>query len=221
MDLKQRKLNKSEWNSTEVSVSPAELDILNLIIAGYNNVSIRVNHNLSLFSFLKIEYSEKMEDHLYNKYIRKRIQPIATSIKSLKPEYVHFKVDANIKPNSADRTRLERFNDADIENKNLYEFVLIHHIEKFMDSQTIKDKHFHYYTIYKLINNNILHLNRHIIYFVQQLLSLFANEIKKSVIIENAVECIEKNESILKYGDLVLYEHQKEIFTEYFGRILE
>ena len=213
MDLKQRKLNKSEWNSTEVSVSPAELDILNLIIAGYNNVSIRVNHNLSLFSFLKIEYSEKMEDHLYNKYIRKRIQPIATSIKSLKPEYVHFKVDANIKPNSADRTRLERFNDADIENKNLYEFVLIHHIEKFMDSQTIKDKHFHYYTIYKLINNNILHLNRHIIYFVQQLLSLFFFYFKKSVIIENAVECIEKNESILKYGDLVLYEHQKEIFT--------
>jgi hypothetical protein len=48
---------------------------------------------------------------------------------------------------------------------------------------------------------------------VNIVLDKFAEEIDKSIIIENAVEFIEKNENLLKYGDLVLYEHQKEIFT--------
>lgn len=216
MDLKQRKLNKTEWESTEISVSPTELDVLNLIIGGFHNVNIRVNHNLSIFGFLKIEYSEKMEDYLFNKYLRKRVEVVASTLKSLKPEFKHIKVDSNVKPNSVDRARLERFDDSTIENKNLYEFVLLNHAEKFMEamkSQVSKQIHYHYYTFYKLVKNNIQNINRHIIRLIQDLIRLFADEIKKSVIIENAVDFIEKNESILKYSDLVLYEHQKEIFT--------
>ena len=57
MDLKQRKLNKSEWDSIEISVSKTEIDILNMIIKGYHDVNIKVNNNNSLFTFLKIEYS--------------------------------------------------------------------------------------------------------------------------------------------------------------------
>ena len=54
MDLKQRKLNKSEWNSIEVPVSKNEIDILNMIIKGYHDVNIRINNNNSIFMFLKI-----------------------------------------------------------------------------------------------------------------------------------------------------------------------
>ena len=72
MDLKQRKLNKSEWNSIEVSVSKQEIDILNMIIAGYHDVNIRINNNMSIFSFLKIDYSEKIEDFMFIKYMRER-----------------------------------------------------------------------------------------------------------------------------------------------------
>jgi hypothetical protein len=42
---------------------------------------------------------------------------------------------------------------------------------------------------------------------------MFEEQINLSIIIENAVEFIEKNQNILKYGDLTLYEHQKDIFT--------
>jgi hypothetical protein len=216
MDLKQRKLNKSEWDSIEISVSPAELDVLNLIIEGYNNVHIRVNHNLSIFGFLKIDYSEKMEDYLYNKYLRKRVEQVELAIKKLMPEYRPSKIDNNAKPNSIDRARLDRFDDSTIENKNLYEFVLLHHVEKFMESmktRTIGLFHYHYYTLYKLVKNNIQHLNRHLKNLIGVIITMFSGEIQKSVIIENAVDFIERNESILKYGDLVLYEHQKEIFT--------
>jgi hypothetical protein len=73
--------------------------------------------------------------------------------------------------------------------------------------------HFHYFTLYKLIRNNVIKLNRHIKELVIRILDLYEDEINKSIIIEHAVEFIEKNDSLLKYGDLTLYEHQKEIFS--------
>jgi hypothetical protein len=48
MDLKQRKLNKSEWDSIEISVSKPEIDILDMIMKGYHDVNIRINNNNSL-----------------------------------------------------------------------------------------------------------------------------------------------------------------------------
>jgi hypothetical protein len=216
MDLNQRKLNKSEWGSIEIPVSKTEQDILHLIISGFNDVNIRINNNNSIFSFLKIEFSEKMEDYLFNKYLRKRCEKVENEIKLLFPCYKNMKIDANIKPNSIDRARLDRFNNESIENVDLYEFILLNHIEKLILNKKYKNLklfNYHYYTLYKLIRNNIINLNRHIKNIVNILLDKFENEIEKSLIIENAVDFIEKNENILKYGDLVLYEHQKEIFT--------
>ena len=45
MDLNQRKLNKSEWDSIEIPVSKSEKDILNLIMLGFHDVNIRINNN--------------------------------------------------------------------------------------------------------------------------------------------------------------------------------
>ena len=56
MDLKQRKLTKSEWTSIEVSVPKSEVDVLNMIVKGYYDVNIKVNDTNSIFTFLKIEY---------------------------------------------------------------------------------------------------------------------------------------------------------------------
>jgi hypothetical protein len=60
MDLKQRKLNKAEWESIEVPVSETEKEILKLICSGYGDVNVRINRNLSLFTLLKVEHGEKM-----------------------------------------------------------------------------------------------------------------------------------------------------------------
>ena len=72
---------------------------------------------------------------------------------------------------------------------------------------------FHYFTIFKLIKNNITKINRHILSIINSVLDNFYNEINMTVIIENAVDFIEKNVSLLKYADMELYGHQKEIFT--------
>ena len=43
---------------------------------------------------------------------------------------------------------------------------------------------------------------------------MIENEIDLGHIVENSVEYIEKNAHLLKYSDLMLYEHQKDVFTE-------
>ncbi len=216
MDLKQRKLNRSEWNSIEVSVSNTEIEILNLIIKGNNDVNIKINNNNSIFTFLKIEFSEKMEDYIYNKYLRDRCDKIEAYLKSSLSDYKKMKIDSIIKLNSTDKIRLERFDENAIKKNDIYEYVLLTHMEQILYNKKCgNDKlfHFHYFTLYKMIRNNIVKLNRHIKELTNRILSIFEDGISKAIIIENGVDIIEKNECLLKYSDLTLYEHQKDIFT--------
>lgn len=217
MDLKQRKLNRSEWNSVEISVSKSEIDILNLIMNGYHDVNIKINNTNSIFTFLKIEYSERMEDYLYNKYLRERTQKAEEELLKLNIKYKKMKIDSNTKINSADKIRLDRYDENELKKNDIYEFILLNHIEKILlykKENNIRLFCFHYYTLYKLIKNNIIKLNRHITSITKTILESFEEDIDISIIIENAVEFIEKNKSLLKYSDLTLYEHQKELFTE-------
>jgi hypothetical protein len=217
MDLNQRKLNKSEWESIEIPVSESELNILKLIQAGYHNVDIRMNYSNTLLSFLKVEYSEKMEDYIYNRYLKKRVDQIEHTLIGIIPDYKCMKLCAkNTKPNSSDRIRLERFDEDTIQTNDIYETTLLTHIEQILSNIISNNPvlyHYHYFTLYKLIRNNVFKLNAHIHQLTNVVLDLFAERIQKLTIIENACNFIEKNESLLKYGDLVLYEHQKEIFT--------
>ena len=71
----------------------------------------------------------------------------------------------------------------------------------------------YYYTLYKLIRNNIAKLNRHVVELTNRVLNMFESEIDILKIIENGYEFIEKNENLLRYSDLTLYEHQKDIFV--------
>jgi hypothetical protein len=216
MDLKQRKLNRSEWNSIEVSVSKTEIEVLNLIIKGFHDVNVKINNNNSIFTFLKIEYSEKMEDHLYNKYLKERVDKIEQEILKINKDYKKIKIDANVKINSADKIRLDRYDYEMLKKNDIYEFLLLAHIDKivfYSKEKNTKNFNFHYYTLYKLIRNNILKLNRHILTLTNNILNYFEESMSISVVIENGLEFIERNENLLKYNDLTLYEHQKEIFT--------
>ena len=216
MDLKQRKLNKSEWETIEVPVSTSEMNVLNMIIKGYNDVNIKINNNNSIFSYLKIEFTEKMEGYLFNKYFKQRVAIIETKLKTQIPGYKNMKIDSDIKLNSIDRLRLERFDDKSLLTKDIYENTLLSNIEKLLENievNNIRMFHYHYFTLYKLIRNNINNLNCHIKKLVDVVLKIFEEQINLSIVIENAVDFIEKNNNILKYDDLTLYEHQKDLIT--------
>jgi hypothetical protein len=216
MDLNQRKLNKSEWDSIEVPVSKSEIEVLNLIIGGFHNVNLRINNNKSLFMYLKIQYNEKIEEYVFNEYFRDRVKKIEDKIKLINPDYKNINVDGIVRLNSADKIRLERNNEESIKHSDIYETILLTHIEKILSYKKENNKKmyaFHYFTLYKLIRNNIFRLNKYIDELTKKVLDLLSEDIEISDLIENSVEFIEKNDNLLKYGDMVLYEHQKEIFS--------
>jgi len=220
MDLNQRKLNKSEWESIEIPVSKAEKEVLTLIMKGYHDVNIHINHHDSIFSYLKIEYSEKMEDFIYNSYLKVIVDGI---INLFKIDNIMISVNPNIKINSADKIRLEKNTFESLKKINLYEYILLSHLESFLILKTqyaITPKDvtktnyiYHYYTLYNLLKNSVQKINRHIVLFCKTILDRFSSDIEMFELVENAVELIEKNNSLLKYQDMILYEHQKEIFT--------
>ena len=94
MDLKQRKLSKSEWDSIEIPVSSNENEILQLITSGFSNVHIKVNKNDSIFTFLKIEYNHQLEEFLYSKFFGDKIKDI---VKEHQIEFIKFEADTSLK----------------------------------------------------------------------------------------------------------------------------
>lgn len=221
MDLNQRKLNKSEWESIEIPVSSEENKVLQLIIKGFSDVNIRINDHNSLLSYLKIEYTTKMEDYLYNKYFSEKVNKIFQ-------KYgidIVVENDTKVQIKTADKIRLEKNDEKQLASQDIFEFVLINHFEKIFkydfksvekkgDHEKYKGFLLHYFTVYKLIRYNIK-INRHIMHIANVIIKKYEALYPSLIndIIENTVELIEKNDTLLKYNDLTLYEHQKEIFT--------
>jgi hypothetical protein len=214
MDLNQRKLIKSEWDSIEIPCSKDEIEVLNLIINGYHDVNIKINKNESIFSFLKIDHSPKMEDYIYNKYLSEEVNTI---IEKNKMSFLNIDIGNNdVQIKSADKIRLEKNSISNFKNNKIYEYVLLDYINKLLFAKNNNEsKKFvlYYFTLYKLLKNSIVKINRHILTFCNYIIKHFENELDIKNVIDNSVELIEKNTDLLKYNDMVLYEHQKEIFT--------
>jgi hypothetical protein len=226
MDLKQCKLSKSEWDSIERPIHNNELEILKLITQGFYNVSIKINNNNSLFSHFKIEYNPQIEQHLFNTYFANKIKTIVNKYNvpfilidndyaETNNTYKYFTYNTNtiVRLKSCDQIRLNHSNLTN--TQTIYEFIIIKHIEKLFHEKKHHSQKWqlHYYTLNKLISNNVSHINNYIIEITQTILYNLENEINLNDIILNSTLIIEKNNDLLKFNDLTLYEHQKEIFT--------
>jgi len=212
MDLNQQKLTKSEWETIEMPVSQDEIEVLKLIIKGNNDVNVRYNKTDSIFTFLKIEYGEKMEDFIFNKYFREKITEF---ISKYKASYLKLNVNSNPVLKKADLIRITKNTETTIDKSNIYEYVLLEQIEKILkyQSKNSKKMEYYYFTLYKLLKNTVPLINRHILEIANKIIHNLEDVISIQKIIENSVECIEKNTNLIKYGDMMLYEHQKEIIT--------
>jgi hypothetical protein len=228
MDMQQRKLNKSEWESIEIPVSQQEIDVLNLIINGYNDVNIRVNNTKTIFTFLKVDYSEKMEDYLFHKFFGEKMNEMI-KLYNL-GDTIRVNINPKIQIKTADKIRLENSDSSSMKDHDIYDFVLFEHIENIIkfnylvsnrqegesERSVLDNKNnalFHYFTLFKLLQNHIQKINRNILQIANRVLEVFEETVNMETIIENSVDFIEKNKCLLKYSDLTLYEHQKEIFT--------
>jgi hypothetical protein len=129
----------------------------------------------------------------------------------------YINIGSVVKLKTIDQIRLSRSEHIDTVNTNIYEFVLFRHFEQMIDEKSTNNKHwlFHYYTLSNLINNNIEHINIHLKRIIVAVLEHYenTNQIDLGYIIEHSYDFIERNSNLLKYSDLTLYDHQKEIFN--------
>jgi hypothetical protein len=226
MDLKQRKLSKSEWESIEIPVSKTEIEILQLIKNGYSNVNIKINKTDSLFTYLKIEYSMQIEEFLYAKYFADKIKFLVsknniefiifgTKQQSDSAAIYYVNVAPIVRLNSGDQIRLSRLENLDDNNTNVYENVLYKNLE---DMVTCKNSGnslwmFHYYTLSKLLQNSVDKVNCHLLNIIKCFIHNWENDINLLHILQNSYTYIERNINLFKYSDMQLYDHQKELFT--------
>ena len=229
MDLKQKKLSKSEWNSIEISVSENEKSILKLISRGYHDVNTKLNNTESLFTYLKIDYNQSLEDYLFSRYFLDKMKFLVqkyelpyiefdTSKKSQskrnEDKYI-INIGSIVKLKSSDQVRVCRFI-VDISTYDyIYEFILVNHIESMLKYiKKNNDKwHFHYYTLNKLLQNSVEKPIRHVKEICQFILSKYDDRANLPYILKNSQDIIEKNKNLFKFNDICLYEHQKQLFT--------
>jgi hypothetical protein len=217
MDLTQQKLSRQEWESIESPISPDEKFILKMIIAGYDDVNIRSNKHLSLFSFVKIEITPDNEYFLYHKYFEKPINEVLEKYgKSLNIKIENFDGTSLKRLKSADNIRIQNLENNIKENiSTIFEYLLIDLSKQLLKNISKKNSSygFYLYTLLQLKKANIININKYVIEFVDKLISIISKYTYPSNIIENAYEFIEKNNYLLEYEDRSLFSHQKSIFS--------
>lgn len=213
MDFSQDKLTKKEWDAAEVPVSEKEMIILKLITDGYANVNIKLNDCNSIFTYLKIEYSEVLDNFIYSKFLKPKINEIAQKYNA---SFIKIEISSkSIAIKTADKIRMEKTTYEKLVLANVYELVLIEHIEHLLRFKHTHNSKwiFHYFTLFKLVRNSVPLINSSIRTISNSILSKFEDEIDMKHIIANSSEYIERNAQLLKYADMELYDHQKQIIT--------
>jgi hypothetical protein len=214
MDLAQRKLSQEEWESLEVPVGPEELRILKLIKDGYENVNTTYNDSLSLINFIKITDGGTEDHHhfLYDEYLKNAMNKL---IKKHKIEIPKSKIkQKKSKLKKADIIRIKNTDNKIKEIRtNIFEFVVIDILEKFLKSKNdAKNKHF--YTLTQLLRFKVSNFNIILYEKLNYIIDLFKDKFSKKKFIKNAYDYIERNNEIVQYKDIKLYDHQKELFTK-------
>ena len=208
----QDKLSKSEWDSIEIPESEKEMGILRLIIDGFHNVNIYINNSLSLFTYLKIQYSDQLEIYLYTHFLEKQCNTIITKYNA---SFLRLTLKSKVAIKTADKIRIEKTTTDKLITANIYEFILLEQVELILKYHKTADPKwvFHYFTLFKLRENTILLLNTHILTITNRVIAHFEESVNLAQIIENSHTYIEKNAHLLSNMDTTLYEHQKQIYT--------
>ena len=212
MDLSQTKLTRSEWNSIEIPTEKKELEIVNMICNGYDNIDICRNDSLSLLHYLKITASDIIHEYVFCTYLQKYFI-------ELNDKYNFRYSCAKYKKNKMKKADIIRFSNTDKQlnsaKNKIFEFVLLDIFKKMLIDISKKNKswHIHYYTIHRLIHYNIYNINKIFVSKVKDALNYYERAISIVDMVKMGDILIEKNDNILKYSDITLYDHQKELFT--------
>ena len=213
MDLSQIKLTKEEWEALEVPVSKGEKRILKLIKDGWEDPEITINDANTLLKLMRItENLEMFHSYFYTKYFKDSIQKLVKKY-SLKFDTKEKKLKDKIK--KKDMIRMQNFDKKvdDLDKTEIYEYLLLKMAKKYFGS---KDKKiYYYYIISQLIRNSIKNINSYVNDFMNFILEENKSKIRMKDIIKNSQEYVEQNKFLLKYADITLYPHQKDVIKNF------
>ena len=156
VDLTQRKLTKAEWTNLEVKLNEDELDILKMLVAAYYDINYSINKTHSLITFIKTEFSEKMEEYLFIKYFQ---EFIAKMIKKFSLDFKMPTVSSS-KVKKVDIIRISNVEQNLMTNKEIiFKFIILQMCDYMLRAYKKKDNNwlFHYYTILTISKYNIKH----------------------------------------------------------------
>lgn len=241
MDLTQKKLTKAEWESIEVPVSENEKKILQIIMEGYDSINIRFNENQTMIQHLNLHSISLNEIHAYlykeyfmgeivkimeniqkNKNIKKNKDDDELSLK-IKEWLNQTKVDNWIKKmKKADLIRIQHMSDTIHKKKPLiFEFLLLEFCEKIILSilQKNTDYGFYLYTLYQFKQLSIQPINTFVTDFASFVMDYAGKRTNIKEVFHQSPEFIEKNKYLLKYEDVTLFAHQKQLFSLFQGSL--
>jgi len=210
MDLTQRKLSQEEWESLEVPIQGQELQIIRMVKEGFNDVAISSNDTQTLLNFIKLTAKDNTMYHyyLYDAYFKKDFDKLMKkyNIKCSKEKRKKHK-----KLKKADLIRINNTDKKIAEIKDcIFEFVLLRILEDLLKSSS---KNKYYYTLVHLLKYSISNINIVLKDQIQDILKRFKAHASKREFIAKAYDYIERNEDLVKYKDIKLYTHQKDLFT--------
>jgi len=222
MDLKQSKLTRTEWDSIELPVPQQEKEILQMIMAGYENPSVIKNKTVSLFTFTKIEYNSENQQYLYDKYCSPIISRTLRKYGGKGPltgvtSVWSCATSGGVKKmKSIDALRLQNL-EANIEQnkKSIYEFLLLdfcHELCRYFSKEDTKYAYY-LYTLVQLSKASIHGVHPGITAYVGQLVEITKSHTDLAKVVERAFVFIEQNPYLLEYEDKALFPHQKELFS--------
>jgi len=214
MDLNQQKLSKREWDTTELSVTSEEKEILKMIVSGYHDVNIVYNKNLSMINFLKLEPNENITEYLYIEYFK----PVIVKLVDKYEVEFDYSFSTHLKRvNSMEKLKLENMRKTISDSgKKIFEFYLLHVSElvlKYYYKDNMDKFNKYYYTLYHLRRVHITNINPNLLKFIDVVISSYSEDVVIEKMFDKSNELIENNDDLTLYKDYLLYEHQKEIFT--------
>jgi hypothetical protein len=211
MDLSQIKLSKTEWENIEIPVSDNEKKILKLICDGFENPDIHSNPNQSLFSFIKIDNNADNEIYLYKLYFEKNIHDLINKFPDL--NYQSNVINTKKEPKKIDKIRIDNMQKNIEENKqHIFEYLLFDFSKKILETISKKEHGFYLYSLIQFKKSSIEKINKYVQCFVDCVINYANLKTTTNDIIHSAQDFIERNKYLIKYEDLTLFSHQKELF---------
>ena len=166
-------------------------------------------------AYLKVRFSEEMDIYIYDKYLKPHIEKINKKYNSS----ISSNDKYNLKKITINKPDLIRFKNTDKnlekDKTNIFEFILLDLMEKMYKNKNKNEKKwlFYIYTLNSLVYYNVNLINKILQSIIINIIKECNKEINIKQLITISQDVIEKNNYLLDYADIKLYEHQKQLFT--------